>query len=79
MLSQLELEARYAGGGSAATAHFVYADHANEVIERRGLVQEGDIVAKKAPSQMSYFSVMVAMRVSARVAMTLLISVCSVS
>lgn len=48
MLSQLELEARYAGGGgSAATAHFVYADHANEVIERRGLAQEGDIVAKK--------------------------------
>lgn len=46
MLSQLELEARYAGGGSAATAHFVYADHANEVIERRGLAQEGDIVAK---------------------------------
>lgn len=46
MLSQLELEARYAGG-SAATAHFVYADHANEVIERRGLAQEGDIVAKK--------------------------------
>lgn len=48
MLSQLELEARYAGGGSAATAHFVYADHANEVIERRGLAQEGDIVAKKS-------------------------------
>lgn len=48
MLSQLELEARYArGGASAATAHFVYADHVNEAIERRGLAQKGDIVAKK--------------------------------
>ena len=55
MLSQLELEARYAGGGSAATAHVVYADHANEVIERRGLAQEGDIVAKKPRPKLATF------------------------
>ncbi len=45
MLSQLELEARYADAASAATAHFVYAGHVNEAIERCDLAQEGDIVA----------------------------------
>lgn len=43
----LSLRLATRGGASAATAHFVYADHVNEAIERRGLAQEGDIVAKK--------------------------------
>lgn len=42
MLSQRELEARYAGAVSATTACFVYADHVNDAVERFGLMGERD-------------------------------------
>lgn len=78
MLSQLELEARYAGGARLRPPILCTLIMPMKSSNAVAWHKKGTSLLK-SPSQMSYFSVMVAMRVSARVAMTLLISVCSVS